>query len=876
MTDLDLLESKVLTLVQQGYWEDVCDVLTEDILSQLNSANLHYYKAVALLFLNKDHQSLDEFTKAIVINPKNDDMLWQRGVLLMELGENDLALIDFINATEHNPKNENAVAYIGEFWFYKKEYDKAIDYYTKAIEINALNQLPYFKRSEAWKAVNNFENYLADVNKAIQLSNDRTNALFSRGKYWYNLGQYRRAIEDFSAIINKTPKDYEVFRLRGVCWRDIKETDKAIEDFTRAIELNPEFRDAYINRGNTYLEKEEYAKAMVDYSEVIRINPDDYEVLSNRGALWNRKGESKLAIEDCTTSISIRPTAQSFVNRGNAFLNLGQYDMALSDYDNALQINIQFVEAWVNKGTVFTQTGQYKNAINAFERALEIDDTQGHFFFRMAMACEKDGQFYRAMANYKRAYYLGYIDEGLVYVFANSFPSAFILQELFNNLITIDNIAAYGNEVVSMSTQCKKINQVLEYGDLLEIVKPLSDLLRLHAICNFYMGHPARSFNIYDREIDESDLTLKDQYYFAISADGFLEPNTSILMYGMKQAAEMQSLTPEEMYYAGQIHVQAGEFEKAIGYFREADNYLPALYGLVGIYKGMKKSSEINEITLRILNIEKTEGELHLLNGISRLQLHPNLPIEEFRKEFCKRLFYYELMDEIANIRATVNTHSAYTHLEFNEIFIWHELFESQMNSIIETRNARSLEKIIIELFIKKAGTTSLEKIKQDISNNYEAITILTRTEQGSRVTDNTVEKMLAIAISKMQESADWYSMVIKYFYLEHRLTARAAVILHYYVIRIASQKKHKATLDAAGAEIRSWLALKYPILKSPLLIKLLIMGWVNLVDGPKEKEINDYKDYQAFKKHFRTEFFAWWKDDVFRDELMAKQLRPG
>ena len=62
-----------------------------------------------------------------------------------------------------------------------------------------------------------------------------------------------------------------------------------------------------------------------------------------------------------------------YSNRGNAYVWLDESELAIADYDAALEIDPNFATAYSNRGAVYYRQGEYELAIADFDAALEHD-----------------------------------------------------------------------------------------------------------------------------------------------------------------------------------------------------------------------------------------------------------------------------------------------------------------------------------------------------------------------------------------------------------------------------------------------------------------------------------------------------------------------
>ena len=135
---------------------------------------------------------------------------------------------------------------------------------------------------------------------------------------------------------------------RGFRWYNRGENDVAIQTFSEVLRSNPSNKYALAGRGDCFAEKKEYEKALVDYNAGIESAPTWAVIYYHRGLCWQEYAqlygwydESKLicALADYKKSIELDPTyIAPYINR--AFINklLGKYDLAISDYENIIEL----------------------------------------------------------------------------------------------------------------------------------------------------------------------------------------------------------------------------------------------------------------------------------------------------------------------------------------------------------------------------------------------------------------------------------------------------------------------------------------------------------------------------------------------------------
>ncbi len=117
-------------------------------------------------------------------------------------------------------------------------------------------------------------------------------------------------------------------------------------------------------------------------------------------------------------------TENNFVahtSRGFAYYEKGQFDLAISDYKKALEINPRYDKAYNNLGRVYHKKGQYDFAIQEFNKALEINPGFFKALNNRALAWYEKGRFDLAIADYTKvleinpAYDAAYYNRGNAY-----------------------------------------------------------------------------------------------------------------------------------------------------------------------------------------------------------------------------------------------------------------------------------------------------------------------------------------------------------------------------------------------------------------------------------------------------------------------------
>jgi tetratricopeptide (TPR) repeat protein len=100
-------------------------------------------------------------------------------------------------------------------------------------------------------------------------------------------------------------------------------------------------------------------------------NPKDAEDYNNQGDAYLRKGQLDLAIADFDKALEINPKyVFAYSCRGSAYRGKGEFDLAIADFNKALEINPKLAFVYIERGDIYRSKGQFELAIADFNEAL--------------------------------------------------------------------------------------------------------------------------------------------------------------------------------------------------------------------------------------------------------------------------------------------------------------------------------------------------------------------------------------------------------------------------------------------------------------------------------------------------------------------------
>ena len=123
----------------------------------------------------------------------------------------------------------------------------------------------------------------------------------------------------------------------------------AVKGFTEAIKLNPDLAEAYFRRGICFFEMDEADLALADFKNASSLAYQD-----PRSRLWEGFTEAKLK----------------------------NYYEAIRAYGEAIAESNRYTPAYVNRGLAYMMVGDYTKALADFNDAIRIEPTESDHYFK--------------------------------------------------------------------------------------------------------------------------------------------------------------------------------------------------------------------------------------------------------------------------------------------------------------------------------------------------------------------------------------------------------------------------------------------------------------------------------------------------------------
>ncbi|HEY9751318.1 MAG TPA: tetratricopeptide repeat protein [Coleofasciculaceae cyanobacterium] len=163
-------------------------------------------------------------------------------------------------------------------------------------------------------------------------------------------GDYQRAIGMFNQLIEQDANSATAYHNRGLAHFHIRQFTAAMADYTTALQLNPRLGKVYNSRGNCYAAMGDLIHAIIDYEAAIDLNPLDLQAWINRGITFRELKLHEIALENFDLALEFSQLLNQtenkeaislleghiYAERGRTHELSGDWNWAVSDYQQAL------------------------------------------------------------------------------------------------------------------------------------------------------------------------------------------------------------------------------------------------------------------------------------------------------------------------------------------------------------------------------------------------------------------------------------------------------------------------------------------------------------------------------------------------------------
>lgn len=218
---------------------------------------------------------------------------------------------------------------------------------------------------------------LKELIQRAQERNDRNEyTLWYEGLNAQREGRIAFAIERYNESLKVNPNLTLTYHNRALCFAKLKKYEQALKDYATALKINPKFAFSRYNRGALLTKLGRDAQALSDVEQAIRDNPllgQSPTALTTRAGIFMSLNDYKRALTDLNQSLRADPEyIDALYFRAQVYLYFFQYSQALEDIDKVIQKQPKTARSYVIRARIQRGLGDYEKAYKDVQRALSL------------------------------------------------------------------------------------------------------------------------------------------------------------------------------------------------------------------------------------------------------------------------------------------------------------------------------------------------------------------------------------------------------------------------------------------------------------------------------------------------------------------------
>jgi tetratricopeptide (TPR) repeat protein len=484
---------------------------------------------------------------------------------------------------------------------------------------NEMSYLSLFTLGMARYAAADWEGAIARFSDALNQKTESSSGLnqsivyFYRGVTYLFQGSFDRALADLNQAIKLDPTSAEAYANRVTVYLAKGDYSHALADANQAIKLKPDLFMAHNNRGMIYLTTGNYDGAIADFSQTLKLLPadtlsaanndadsnfsdqtqistsigsdgnaifsflfnglDDYLAYNNRGSAYLFKKDYDRAIADFNQAIKLQPDRiNAYLNRAAAYLSKQDYDRALADVNRVIQLQPDFALAYVNRATVYLLKQDYERGLEDLSQAIKLQPNLAFAYLKRGAIYDTKGDDELALKDYNEAIKLqpnsgtSYTVRGDLYSDKGGYDRAIAD---FNQAIKLqpDSADAYRSRGRSYREKRNYDRAIVDFNQAIKLEPGNADLYNSRGWTYAQKGDYDRAIVDLNRAIklNPNEADFYDSRGFAYAGKG--DSGRAIADYN--QALKLKPDADYAYYHRGIVYRKLGRNREAIADFKK-------------------------------------------------------------------------------------------------------------------------------------------------------------------------------------------------------------------------------------------------------------------------------------------------------------------
>ena len=224
-----------------------------------------------------------------------------------------------------------------------------------------------------------------------------------RANLFYQSGRYQECLAELRSLLAIDPDDPHIHYNLGLTYARLNQYSQARDEYLKALRQKGNIPQIHQGLGDLYIQQHLYPKAIIEYQRTLSLLSDSVETRMRLASAYEAVGKPDLAIKEYKSALRLKASPKIYLNLGNIYCKLNQYDDAASSYQKALHLDPNEVELYNNLGFALEKKGEIQEAVTFYEKAIQKDSRYYFPYINLGALYRSTGKYELARECYQKA-----------------------------------------------------------------------------------------------------------------------------------------------------------------------------------------------------------------------------------------------------------------------------------------------------------------------------------------------------------------------------------------------------------------------------------------------------------------------------------------
>jgi len=363
-----------LTLDELGRYDEAADAFRDAMEIEPDDVAARNHLGVDLCRTGRLHEALVEFEQIQATAPAFEPAYCNRIIVYTQLGEHDRAEEMFYLARLYKEDCPHCYYNIGCSLFARRQYDRAIYCWHKALDLDEEHPLAHLRLAEACWRKGDLERARQYYLTALRRDPGEISILLGLGSLLDELGRTEDAGAKFRMAMELAPDDAAVHYAWGRWLMRRGREDQAIEALNQALRLDPTCAAAHLQLARIYHARGRRVEALRHLRRELLLRPEEPEILLGLAEMLVQCEDSRAAIACLKRMVGGDPDHRDgWQALALAYCLNQRYAEGIASCRQVLRLDSANVVALHNLSLACQRLGQYRRALYWTARGLAVE-----------------------------------------------------------------------------------------------------------------------------------------------------------------------------------------------------------------------------------------------------------------------------------------------------------------------------------------------------------------------------------------------------------------------------------------------------------------------------------------------------------------------